>query len=363
MKKDEVLKKHKEIKIVLVSLLGVSNSGGVERVTYYLKDILESHFNNVKLITRGKISFGKLCNFIWPFLISIRLFFMRNKIVISNSWNCFLYPSDFSIHHGTMKGTRLYSKGSRTSLIISLMEKISAKKALKILAVSENCKEELVNYYKIDSKKIEVLNNFVDEKIFFPARNSLISEQSSSKNIKNINILFSGALIERKGLSKLIEFSDFIENYSSDYCLNLLIASNTKSEYKHFINKNHTQLFSGLDINKMPDFYKRGDILIFPTLYEGFSMSSLEALASGLCLLGTNFAVTKELEEFDFCRLSDFSSPEETALSCIVLYEKFKNSKEEIASRTIQKFGRVVYEKKLLEYVKGALREKGYKNE
>ena len=377
--------KNKQTKIIIVSLLGMSNAGGVERVTYCLNEILRSHFDDVQILSRGKISFGKFCNVIWPVLLSLRLFFIKNKIVIANSWNCFLYPADFSIHHGTMKGTSAHVQVGKASRLIAAMEKKSAKKAKKILAVSENCKKELIELYKINESKIEVLNNFVDEKLFFPpsvsassagaesnsgAAEKVISESNFvASSEQKINVLFSGALIERKGLSKLKDFSNFIENNnpfsygdgtsSKKYTVNLLIASNSKNEYGNFENKNHTKIFSGLDVHQMPDFYRNGDILIFPTLYEGFSMATLEALASGVCVLGSDFAVTTELSDFDFCVKSDFSSSEKTVLECIKLYENFKGRKNEIAEKTVLKFGRAAYEKKLVSYVSESLKSLG----
>ena len=49
-------------KILIVSQLGISNAGGVERVSYYLKEILEQNSYKVELLTRGKFNFGKLSN-------------------------------------------------------------------------------------------------------------------------------------------------------------------------------------------------------------------------------------------------------------------------------------------------------------
>lgn len=352
--------------IILVSLLGVKNAGGVERVSYYLKDILERNFSNVKLLERGRPSFGKFSNILWPFLLSLKLYFIKDKIVIANSWNCYLYPADFSIHHGTMRGTVVHVGAGKTAGLIAWMEKLSAKKARKILSVSENCKSELINYYKIDENKIDVLNNFVDENRFYPSTENSCSKDNSASGKKSsdkkITVLFSGALIERKGLSKLKEFSDFLETFNSEYEIELLIASNTSEEYSKFQNKKHTKICSGLGIDQMPDFYRKGDILIFPTLYEGFSMSTLEALASGLCVIGTEFAVTKELESYDFCCKYDFASPEQTAKLCIEMYNKFSDKKEYISKKTVERFGKAEYEKRIVEYINSALKNKNREN-
>ena len=329
-------------KFLIVSQLGVGNSGGVERVSFYLKEILEHNSFNTQLITRGRPSFGKFGNIIWPFLISLKLHFIKNSFVIGNSWHCFLYPADLSIHHGTMAGTLAHCGAGKTAKITAWMEKVSAQKAKKVLAVSENCKKELISYYKINPEKIEVLNNFVDENLFYPVDHA---------PGKTISVLFSGSLIERKGLSKLIEFSDYIETHTEPYTIQLIIASNTKEAFHYFEGKKNTKIISGMGIQQMPDFYRSGDLLIFPTLYEGFSMATLEALASGLPVLGTDFAVTDELSDFDFCHKEDFSDISKTFENCIELYTKFSDKKKEIAAKTVERFGKSAYEKKLLSFI------------
>jgi len=41
--------------------------------------------------------------------------------------------------------------------------------------------------------------------------------------------------------------------------------------------------------------YRRADVFVFPSLYEGFGLPVLEALASGACVLGANTAATAEI--------------------------------------------------------------------
>ena len=184
-------------------------------------------------------------------------------------------------------------------------------------------------------KKIEVLNNFVNEDVFYP---KAASEKSEEKNI--IRVLFSGSLDERKGISTLIQFSEFIESYSGKYKFKLIIASNTKSEYHHFEDKQNTEIISGLGIEQMPDFYRSGDILF---------------LASGLPVIGTDFAIPDEIKNFDFCRRHNFTNLTQTADQIISLYETFHNKKTQIAEETIKGFGKKQYEEKLINFTKAAL--------
>ena len=338
-----------EKKIILVSLNGIGNKGGVERVSWYLNDILTRNFSNVQLLTRGKLFPGKIGNLLWPFFLSLKLCFIKNKIVIANSWHCFLYPADLSIHHGTTAGAMMHSNLGKAAPITAFMEKVSARKAKRILSVSLNCKKELEELYKINPEKIDVLNNFVNEDVFFPG------SDSTTEDKKTINVLFAGSLDERKGINKLIEFSKYIEDFNGSYHITLTIASNTRSAYHFFEGKKNTKIISGLGVEQMPDFYRAGDILFFPTNYEGFSMATMEALACGLCVIGTEFAIPDEIKDFEFCQRHDFSDVSKTTEEIIRLYETFNNQKNLIAEKTISGFGKKQYEQKFIAFTKESL--------
>lgn len=330
--------------IIIASLNGIENAGGLERVTYYIYEMLRPDFR-VKIIKRLPVSFGKLDFMIQPLLLSIRLFFIPNKIVISNSWHSFLFPADLSIHHGTMQGVQDYTQSrSRKSGLIAKMEALSAKTAKYILAVSQNCKKELIQYYSVRPDKIAVLNNFVDESIFYPKQNAKAKTDCT-------RILFSGSLCKRKGLPHLIELATLIETKQG---FELIIASNDEAEAENFRGFERTRVISGLKLDDMPSFYNSGDVLFFPTYYEGFSMATLEALACGIPVIGTNFAISEELRDYGFCAditesLNDMGSVLMRAKS---LSDKYASKRQLIHDAIVERFGKDQYRQKLLGYVR-----------
>ena len=277
--------------------------------------------------------------------------------MIGNSWHCFLYPADISIHHGTSAGIMKNTGESGLALkLTAWMEKVSARRAKLVLAVSENCKKELIELYGIQESKIEVLNNFVQDEVFTPAEN----KPEIQENIKKvINVCFSGALCYKKGIDKLQEFSDYLEKYENpEYIIKLNIATNYEKNAAPFMNRKNTTVRTGLTSSQMPDFYRQNDIMYFPTRYEGFSMAALEALSCGLCLVGSRFAVGPELEEMDFCKQIDLDTPVEKLVQTITsLYEKFycneklKKAKSQIHETIKETFGTEQYKDKLFKLI------------
>lgn len=327
-------------------MLGVSNAGGVEKVSWYLQDLLKEKYD-VRIMQRGRLSFGKLNNLIQPMQLSLRLCFIRNKLVIGNSWHCFLYPADISIHHGTSAGImKNTGEGGMALKLTAWMEKVSAKKAKQVLAVSENCKKELVEIYGIPAEKITVLNNFVQDDFFTPG---MVEKVPATQDKNQIKVCFSGALCYKKGIDKLLEFSDYIEK-NPGLGIKLNIATNYQRNAEPFLGRKNTSVQTGLTSAQMPDFYRKNDILFFPTRYEGFSMAALEALSCGLPLVGSRFAVGPELESFDFCQLiSEKTSPEELVKIIKTLYQKYSSEgeKAKIHQTIKENFGTEQYKSKL----------------
>jgi glycosyltransferase involved in cell wall biosynthesis len=334
-------KSNKKLDILIVSFNGIDNSGGVERVSYYLHEILREKYS-VQILTKTHFSFGKFDIIFQPIIASIRLFFIPSKLVIANSYQAFLYPADILISHGTFKGNYMRTKPEKLlgSKVIAFMEKIAGMLAKRVLAVSINCKNELIDFYNIQESKIFVLNNFVDETIFFPHK----------KKNNMITILFCGRLEKGKGLPYLIAFSEYIETITG---FKLRIATNNSTNCEYFIGKHNTEVMTSLSLQDMPKFYHSGDVLFFPTLYEGFSMATLEALACGIPVIGSDFAIPEELWSYDFCKNIDqnLDDPEYILNSVRELGKKYDANQDIIHDMIIQNFGKEQYKNKLFTHI------------
>jgi glycosyltransferase involved in cell wall biosynthesis len=323
-------------KVNIVTLNGIGNEGGVERVNFYLKKLLEKKFDLdiiIKNKKRGKIGVIGL-----PILTSLELI-LKKGIVISNSYQSFLYRNDFLISHGTTLGYLKKNPNEKSlgSLMICMMEFLANNISKTILAVSEDTKKEIVEYYKVNPKKIKVLNNFVDGTVFYP--------QTFQEKNEKIVILFSGRLSMRKGVDKLLKLADAIEKEDK---FELRIASNDKTNFEKFTNFKKTKILVGLNLENMNDFYNSGDILFFPSTYEGFSMATLEALSAGIPVIGTTQALKEEVRSYDFIELINSKEDAEEILKKIeTLVEKWKDRRIEIHKKINKEFGVKSYTNKL----------------
>ena len=281
----------------LVSYNGLSNAGGVEKVCFYLNDIMAKKGYNVIVIDKeliqnyslGKLYakvFGKIHMVAFTFLASlyVKNHKRKNDILIAHGFNAPFFKIDYLFLHGTMKGFSIKTNAPINSKnkVLFYLEKKAVLNAEKILAVSQNAIDEVKKYYTNITKNYYVVNNGVDTSVFYP----------TNENRKEITILYCGRLDEGKGLADLLQLAKDIENKEGYiFC----IACNNPNNMNLFEGLSKTEINVGVTINNINEFYNSGDVLFFPSHYEGFEMVTLEALSAGIPVLGNNVGAVSEL--------------------------------------------------------------------
>lgn len=283
-------------KVYIVSYHGMKNAGGVERVVQYLYEIMHGLSYDIEVIERdvllkikifaflNRLLPSKVWNIFYPWLagIYLRMVIRPNDLVITNGYNMLGFRSDILIAHGSMRGFVNATTRLDKFSYPAYYEKLAGRSAKLILAVSERVKEEWHKFYGVSASKIEVLNNCVDVNKF-----NLNITTSQKKTI-----LFVGRLDENKGLQKLLVLADDIA-HSSEYDLNII--TNNEKNIEKFKNYLNIKIEIGLNIDDISKRYTSNSILYLPSMYEGFEMVTLEALASGVPVLGNDVGAIHEL--------------------------------------------------------------------
>ncbi len=181
-----------------------------------------------------------------------------------------------------------------------------AKKADFYTAHIKDVEEELTEL-GIDKSKIKKITNSVDENLFKPAfsikEKRKIRKELSLPLDKTI-LIYCGRLVRRKGLIFLLEaFKKIVQNKKDTILVILGSGKNqpdsVEKELKEIIQKERLKniYFLGekekLEVAK---FLKSADIFIYPSTHpEGTALSILEAMSSGLPVLGTDVGGIKEM--------------------------------------------------------------------
>lgn len=169
------------------------------------------------------------------------------------------------------------------SITLFYSEKIAAEKCDMAIAPSKAVKEELINLYDVDSKKIKVIYNGVNINLFKPFNKELAKKSLGlPKNKKYAIWVGNNPILKR--LSKAIKA---VERLKDVY---LLIVGISGSNFKNVVFCGEIQ-----DRNRLCILYNAADVLIFPTIYEGFPLVPLEAMACGLPIIISDKCPTKEI--------------------------------------------------------------------
>lgn len=164
--------------------------------------------------------------------------------------------------------------------------KSSVEKASKIIAVSEATKNDLENLYGTDSHKIQVIHNGYDSDIFnttLQPNNEILGRYDLEPN--NF-ILFLGTIQPRKNAIKLVQAFHLLKEQG--YLGKLVLAGGigwladeTLSVIKNSKHNKDILLTGYISDQARKGLYANCDAYVLPSLYEGFGVPAIEAMACG----------------------------------------------------------------------------------
>ncbi len=159
--------------------------------------------------------------------------------------------------------------------------KRSAKIADIVIAISEQTKQDIIDFLKINPNKIKVLyqgcsNIFKKEFSDFEKKNI-----KQKYNLPNNFLLNVGTIEERKNLFTIVKA---IKNTKDS----LVVVGNDKSEYakkiKAYIKTNKMEhriyFLKNVSTKELAIIYQMAEIFIYPSIFEGFGIPIIEALYS-----------------------------------------------------------------------------------
>lgn len=184
-------------------------------------------------------------------------------------------------------------------LYYNLMIKHSLKIAKKIIAVSHNTKRDIMNFFGIPDAKIEVIYEGID-KIFHPIDDRVVLENIKQKyNIDAQFILYVGLKKPHKNLSRLIRAFGLWKRSGRKGKLVIVGKEDVRYSLKPLVEEfglNNEVVFTGyIPREDLVLLYNAAEIFVFPSLYEGFGLPVLEAMACGKPIIASNCSSLPEI--------------------------------------------------------------------
>jgi glycosyltransferase involved in cell wall biosynthesis len=169
----------------------------------------------------------------------------------------------------------------------------SMSKAARIIADSENTKKDICHYCNYDADKISVIPPGLNSGFKKIGDQSILNEVKRKYVIPNsIKMLHIGHCQPYKNVEAILHvLSDLIYKYRFDVCL-LKVGGEFTVEQRKIIDGLHLSRnivkLPFLPKQEVPLLYNLADVMILPSLYEGFGWPALEAMACGTPVVTSN---------------------------------------------------------------------------
>lgn len=178
-------------------------------------------------------------------------------------------------------------------------------RATRIISVSEATKDDAVRRLGIAPSRIDVIPDAVDSRIAQPVTEDEKRETLERYSIEDPLILYAGRIQPHKNIPRLIEafavVRSQLENHWKFHHLKLVIIGDDMTadpNVRHTMLRTRTQRsvrFLGfVPVETLRVFYASATVFLFPSLYEGFGMPPLEAMAHGTPVVTSNVSSLPE---------------------------------------------------------------------
>ncbi|MBU1017256.1 glycosyltransferase family 4 protein [Patescibacteria group bacterium] len=218
--------------------------------------------------------------------INIPLFYPKKLVVTIHDLTPIKYP--------TPKASKLpFLIYGLKLLFYYLILFFGVRKAVKVVAVSETTKKDIIKTFKIKSQKVVVSYNFnLDFKFLPPAKH------------RENYILYVGNAFPHKNLPFLIKaYETFVSNCSQRGILapDLILVGKEDFFYKRLKDSVSEKLkqkiiFAGFSKGyELEKLYRKAVFVVQPSLYEGFGFQLVEASFAGTLVLCSDIPIFREL--------------------------------------------------------------------
>lgn len=195
-------------------------------------------------------------------------------------------------------GAKLY-----TSLVTT-----AAKGSAHVITLSEAAKADIVKHIDLPPEKITSIYLGVEER-FHPRMGAERDAEVKRKyNLPDDFVLYLGGFDRRKNVNDLLLAYTYVAQGVSDKYPLVLAGKEPEwgsspvfpdlPQYARELGIDDLVQWTGfVDEADKPSFYRLARVFAYPTLYEGFGLPALEAMASGTPVVAMNIPVMQELVE------------------------------------------------------------------
>lgn len=177
----------------------------------------------------------------------------------------------------------------------------ATRQADRILTVSEASKRDILRFFDIPADKVSVIYNAIDERFLGPPDPTRMDLVRQRYQLDHPFVLYVGNIKPHKNIERLIDAFGRAREQGPEQ-LKLVIIGDELSKYpalrqavhRHKLDK-HVRFLGFQPQETLAAFYRLARAFVFPSLYEGFGLPPLEAMACGTPVVTSNVSSLPEV--------------------------------------------------------------------
>lgn len=178
-------------------------------------------------------------------------------------------------------------------LYLKTMTRVSARRAAHICSIAQHGKLDIVKYLGVPKSKVTVVYPGLDPRFDMPPTHAEITEFRRDKGLPERYMLYLGTLEPRKNVPALIRAFAAIKEHVKG--VKLVLAGGKGwgfeeifAEVERFSLQNEIYFPGFVPNEELKLWYAAADLFVYPSLYEGFGLPPLEAMACGTPVITSN---------------------------------------------------------------------------
>lgn len=197
---------------------------------------------------------------------------------------------------------KLVFPNSKLKFFWKLKQNVAVRQSDLILTVSDYSKQQISQHFKLPSSRFRIINEAARPifKCLPPEKNIGETLEKYGLNSADRFLLYVGGISPHKNLVTLVEAFSLIKERPNQENLKLVLVGDYKDDpffsaypaIKQKIaekNLENSVIFTGfISDEDLVRFYNSTDLLVFPSLEEGFGLPAIEAMACGTPVAASN---------------------------------------------------------------------------